>query len=88
MEEEQGEIRLMDELAQYVSAAKTGLLLQFGSGWQKDSSERNAPSQLSSELVIHWILVNHLMWKEKQPKVRIYIDSQTVASTSPVYNLE
>lgn len=53
MEEEQGEIWLMDELAHYVSAAKTGLMLQFGSGWQEDSSERNAPSQLSSGLVAH-----------------------------------
>lgn len=53
MEEEQGEIWLMDELAQYVSAAKTGLMLQFGPGWQEDRSERNAPSQLCSGLVVH-----------------------------------
>ena len=53
MKEEQGEIWLIDELGQYMSAAQTGLLLQFCPSWQKDSSERNAPSQLSSGLFIH-----------------------------------
>ena len=65
MEEEQRPIWLMDELAQYVNTAKNGLLLQYGTSWQKDSSDRNAPSTLSSGLVIHFILVNHFMWKEE-----------------------
>ena len=84
VEEGQGQILLMDELAQSMRAARNGLMLQWAPLGRMAAVGEPPAQQTELWAGPSFHPGDHLTWKEMWPKVRLSMGSWTVASALPV----